>query len=240
MLGELIGAGLSALGGFLGRQQQSDQAAQNIALQREFAQNGIQWKVRDAQKAGIHPLYALGASTTSFSPVSVGGSPMGDALTSMGQNVTRAASAYTSAQERQAATVANGQQIASNSLDLEAKKLQIEILKSRLATMSQPGTPPPVADQPVPFPVTENPKPEQRPPLMLLGNRWMTNPNTSPMKAYEDQYGDEGPASWILPPIIGANDALYNAVYRYKRFFGIPQERGGGRAWLEQKIFGGR
>lgn len=240
MLGELIGAGLSALGGFLGRQQQQEQADKNIALQREFAQNGIQWKVADATKAGIHPLYALGASTTSFSPVSVGGSPMGDALTSMGQNVTRAASAYTSAQERQAAAVSNGQQIASNSLDLEAKKLQIEILKSRLATMSQPGTPPPVADQPVPFPVTENPKPEQRPPLMFLGSRWMTNPNTSPMKAWEDQYGDEGPASWILPPIIGANDMLHNVTYRYKRFLGIPEWEGASRQYIAEKLFGRR
>lgn len=39
--------------------------AQNNATQREFAQNGIQWKVEDAKKAGIHPLYALGASTAS-------------------------------------------------------------------------------------------------------------------------------------------------------------------------------
>lgn len=35
--------------------------AQNVALQREFAQNGIRWKVEDARAAGISPLAAMGA-----------------------------------------------------------------------------------------------------------------------------------------------------------------------------------
>lgn len=41
---------------------------QNIDAQREFAQMGIQWRVADALKAGIHPLAAIGASGASFSP----------------------------------------------------------------------------------------------------------------------------------------------------------------------------
>lgn len=43
---------------------------QNIALQREFAQNSIQWRVNDAKLAGLHPLAALGASGTSYTPSS--------------------------------------------------------------------------------------------------------------------------------------------------------------------------
>jgi hypothetical protein len=42
---------------------------QNIANSREFAQNSIQWKVEDAKKAGIHPLYALGSPTMSPNPM---------------------------------------------------------------------------------------------------------------------------------------------------------------------------
>lgn len=38
------------------------------AMQREFAQHGIGWKVLDARNAGIDPLAALG-NTTTFSPV---------------------------------------------------------------------------------------------------------------------------------------------------------------------------
>ena len=37
----------------------------NIAFQREFAQSGLQWKMEDAKKAGIHPLAAIGAPTSS-------------------------------------------------------------------------------------------------------------------------------------------------------------------------------
>lgn len=44
-------------------------AAQNRALQKEFAQNSIQWKVNDAKQAGLHPLAAIGAQGTSYTPV---------------------------------------------------------------------------------------------------------------------------------------------------------------------------
>lgn len=215
----LIGAGASLLGGFLNRDAQKDanatnaaMAAQNIALQKEFAQNAIQWKAADAEKAGIHPVFAMGAGTTSFSPVSVGATAetgLGSGIQSMGQDLSRAVSAYRSPGEKVGGALL-AQQTAGNALDLETKSLNNQLLRAKLAQMTQPGTPPGL-----PFEVTENPKPEQRPPLMIGGNRWLTNPNTSPMKAWEDQYGDEGPASWLLPPVIAANDALYNVRRKY-------------------------
>lgn len=65
-------------------------AERNIALQREFAQMGIRWRVDDARAAGVHPLAALGASGASFNPVT----PLIDPLPSakswqhnLGQNV---------------------------------------------------------------------------------------------------------------------------------------------------------
>lgn len=154
ILGSLIGAGTSLLGGLMGKSSQDkaneiaqQNAANNIALQREFAQNAIQWKVKDAEAAGIHPLYALGASTTSFSPVSVGVSganPLAASLQDMGQNVFRAASANRAPTERLAAVAAT-QQTMSNNLSLENQKLQNEILKFRLQQMQSsqigPGGP---------------------------------------------------------------------------------------------------
>lgn len=144
MLGELLAAGSSLLGGLLGKSSQDkaneinqQNAANNIALQREFAQNGIQWKVADATKAGIHPLYALGASTTSFSPVSVGAvgsSALPNALTSMGQSLSRAASANLAPTER-ASAVGALQQTQANNLSLENQSLQNQILKFRLNQM---------------------------------------------------------------------------------------------------------
>lgn len=51
------------------RELQMQMRQEDIALQREFAQNGIRWRVDDAKAAGLHPLAALGASSASYSPV---------------------------------------------------------------------------------------------------------------------------------------------------------------------------
>lgn len=72
MWGEIIGAGSTLLGSALNSANQNDINQQNADLQREFAQNSIQWRVQDAQKAGIHPLAALGASGYNASPSFVG------------------------------------------------------------------------------------------------------------------------------------------------------------------------
>jgi len=62
MLGPILGAASSLIGGIMGQNSQNNaiksqenMAAQNIALQKEFAQSGIQWKVADAKAAGVHP-----------------------------------------------------------------------------------------------------------------------------------------------------------------------------------------
>lgn len=217
MASTAISSGTNFLGGLLGRSQQDklyeDQkrlAEQNRRDQMWLAENSIKIKVRDAQEAGIHPLYALGAQPLNFSPVSVGSpgpDPMSTALSSMGQDISRAVSAYAgpSARAKAVTEVAAQQEVTANNLKLENMDLQNKILRSKLVTMNQPGTPPGIE-----FPVPENKKVEERPPLMGFGSRWLTNPNTSPMKAYEDQYGDDGPVSWVLPPLIAANDAIYN------------------------------
>lgn len=45
-----------------------DQLASNVALQREFAQHGVRWRVEDAKEAGLHPMYALTGGGAAFSP----------------------------------------------------------------------------------------------------------------------------------------------------------------------------
>lgn len=69
------------------------QAQRNYENQREFAQYGIRWKVADAQAAGVHPLFALGGNTASYSPNPI--------VTETGQDLSRAAQAGSSAGERQ-------------------------------------------------------------------------------------------------------------------------------------------
>lgn len=48
------------------------EAERDRRMQREFAQNGVQWRAADARAAGIHPLAALGMQGVSSSPVQVG------------------------------------------------------------------------------------------------------------------------------------------------------------------------
>ena len=71
IVGSAIGAGGSLLGGSLSDSRNQAYANQmwqkNYEAQKEFAQNSIQWRVQDAKKAGIHPLYAMG-QTPGYTP----------------------------------------------------------------------------------------------------------------------------------------------------------------------------
>lgn len=181
MLGALFSAGSSLLGGLLGQKsakkaqkqqikaskeqalmakQASDEANatqlkiadQNVALQKEFAQNGVQWKAKDSLAAGVHPLFGLGAQTTSFSPVSVGSSTpsyygdssrtpdmsMANAVSNMGQDIGRAIDAT----QTQAQRLLTGFQ-------LERAKLENDLLRVNIARQSQATNPSmPSANQP--------------------------------------------------------------------------------------------
>lgn len=136
MLGALIGAGASLAGGLLNRNSQKDQAN----LQKKFAQQGIQWRAADAEKAGISKLYALGANTTSYSPVSVGGG-LGDALSTAGQNIGRAvdATAGPAGRAGQLATEIATTQLEGLKIDNDIKRAN---LLSSMAQRGQPGTGP--------------------------------------------------------------------------------------------------
>ena len=92
----------SVFGGLLDRREARRSQAYQAELQREFAQQGIQWRVKDAQQAGVHPLYAIGAPAISASPIAVGTSQMGPALSQAGQNIGRAVEASMTRKERQA------------------------------------------------------------------------------------------------------------------------------------------
>lgn len=75
MLGNIISAAASIGGGLL----QANNAKKQMAMQKEFAQNQLQWKAADAEKAGISKYFAMGAPTASYSPVSVGDYGLGAA-----------------------------------------------------------------------------------------------------------------------------------------------------------------
>lgn len=142
MLGALIGAGATLAGGLFGQSSAQKIAAENIRLQKQFAKEGIQWRAADAEKAGISKLYALGANTTSFSPVSVG-NPLGESLSVAGQNIGRAIDAPASPEARagRLATEMAATQLEGLKIDNDIKRADL-LSRTNLAT--QPGTPPAV------------------------------------------------------------------------------------------------
>jgi len=149
MFGAILGAATSLAGGLLQNKANEKanraaeaQAQKQYEQQKEFAQSGIQWKVKDAEAAGIHPLYAMGANTISYAPQSVGSNPSDFSfLKDTGQNIGRAIDATRSnpAKMQAFATTAAQLQNEGLALDNDLKRTQ---LASAAALANQTGTPP--------------------------------------------------------------------------------------------------
>lgn len=131
MLGEIIGAAASLIGGSKDRKAQEKANEQNAALQREFAQNQLQWKAADAEKAGISKLFAVGApvspATASFMPVQ-----SGDSWREAGAGLARAAaSGQTSMQRLQERLLES--QIEGQEIDNAEKRSNLAVQRGQVA-----------------------------------------------------------------------------------------------------------
>lgn len=241
MLGAILGAAGSLAGGLLSAKSQKDankaaerQNEQNIALQKEFAQSGIQWKVKDAEAAGVHPLFALGANTHSFSPSSVGGGATDFSfLGETGQNIGRAIDSTRSTPASRIALQASQIQLEGLQLDNDLKRTQ---LASALALNNQagghPGLPGPFTRSHVPGQADsgqEDPtltpaqhmlrQPQYTTNLRMFGKDIMPNPNYSDAQSFEDRYGEM--SDYMAGPIIAYKDWMHNvAPYLYKNLYG--------------------
>lgn len=135
--GSAIGGAIGGALGLIGSSQSQANAAKlnqlNYEHQKEFAQNGIRWRVADAKAAGLHPLAALGAQGASYSPSAViGDSPDFSFLKDMGQGIDRAMDAKATRQERVE------REEKSNALfneELKGKQLQNQETQTRIEQM---------------------------------------------------------------------------------------------------------
>lgn len=201
-IGPIISGVSSLLGGVLSSRAASDAADEQADLQKQFAKNAIQWKVADAKAAGVHPLYALGANTVSYSPVSVGDTSMGSAFADMGHNVGRAIEAVQTAPERD-------MQKRLSMLQLERAGLENDFLKTQIA--GQVNTNVRNAQVGPPMPIVEKVMPPQRTTGMNVGGKSVVlDPTTSDLgQLAEDRYG-EGPVQWITGGLAAFNDLVHN------------------------------
>lgn len=131
MLGSIISGIGSVIGGLLG----SSDADKQMEMQKAFAKNGIRWKVADANAAGVHPLFALGANTHSYSPTQVG---------SLGQGIANASEGIGRAIESKQTDIERKYNTQKMALDLQRGELENQVLASQLATRNQAAQPPPM------------------------------------------------------------------------------------------------
>ena len=134
LLGSLIGAGSSLLGGILGGNSAAKQA-------KKVGTHSIQWRVEDAQKAGVNPIYALGSPV--MAPMADVGSPLANGISNMGQDLGRAADAVSSQSMRLDDFTRSMQLLQLQRAGLENDVLKQQLASSKLATMRQAGGLPP-------------------------------------------------------------------------------------------------
>lgn len=141
-IGQAVG---SVIGDILGFSANKSSAKKEYQRQKEFAQNQIQWRVKDAQAAGIHPLFALGSQGIGYSP-----SAMVSDFSNMGQDIGRALYQTATARERRSAEHAQMVRMQyedditrrKNELELENMRLNNGLLASELARSAQVGPAP--------------------------------------------------------------------------------------------------
>lgn len=147
MIGELISAAGSVIGGLFGKSS-ADKAAdmnaqiarENMEKQEQFAKEGVRWRVADAKAAGLHPLYALGASVPSFSPVSANftaDTSMANAFSRAGQDIGRAVNSTRTSAERGGAFNEAVQKLSLEKMGLENEVLRAD-LASKVARVASP------------------------------------------------------------------------------------------------------
>lgn len=225
--GDLIGGIMGRSSADAAKDANMEINANNIALQREFAQQGIQWRVEDAKKAGIHPLYALGAQTHSFTPSAIGVDAdysMANAMQSAGQNLDRAVQATMTGQQRHAVKM---QQLTEERGELENALLKSQIAREQAnANPNFPGSPGMLDGQGnvviIPKEVVANDGPYEKgvsPAHQTL--QFGPGKITAMSQALSDAGLDDGPAQWYyqlsrtIPGMI-ASDArqAYSAYMR--------------------------
>lgn len=144
LAGAITSGGLSLLGDYLAseatqdenqrRRQHQDQInASNYAMQKEFAQMGLRWRVEDAKAAGLHPLAALGATGASASPSFMMAEEQparSEMYSRMGQNLSRAINATLSPEEK-----------AMKMLQIESMRIDNAIKQRQLDSITSPGIP---------------------------------------------------------------------------------------------------
>lgn len=204
LVGPLLGAA-TAIGGKLFDRHQAEK-------QKDF--NPVAKRVRDAQAAGVHPIYALGAHGLDSPPAQVAfGETMGKAGQSIGDAIGKSF---------------NTDDKVMKNLLLEKAGLENDLLRTQItrAQASSTGPTVPNLDQKyfidgqgqtaiapaipgttVSYPGSHKLEQPQYMPNLTMGWPYRTNPRFSDAQSYEDRYGE------AMGSIFGAVNVLADAQH---------------------------
>lgn len=175
----------------------------------------IRRRVADADAAGIHPLFALGANTQSYS-ANVG-STFAQDLGNMGADIDRSRAATAEAPARAAV----------NKLALERASLENDLLRAQIVSEVRRNNPPYVGPA-MPGLIPEKVVDPSRTKGVNIGTGWETNPYFSDAQSWEDRWGDSEIGSMLAGVVNAGADAYWNMsrpARKYKKPF-RPLNRG--------------
>lgn len=129
----VVEAAINIAGGIGDKVYDHNASMREYDRQKEFARSSLQWKVSDARAAGLHPLAAIGASTTPYKPQFVSGS---DTFSQMGQSLGRIATENTRIEK-----------LRTENQDLQNQILEEQLRRLKAAPMEGQGNVVPVRDQ---------------------------------------------------------------------------------------------
>lgn len=184
--------------------------------------------VEGAKKAGLHPLVAAGVNPAQAASISsaIGDTSFADRLTDAGQNISRAAAASATAEQRQMVRM-------RDDLLLEKMGLENELLRSQITRVNRDTTPPLGGDYNIPGQPASGVKIVPREVIANKGDTEVgksaahrlvdfSNGDTARVASGDLQQAiEEGPANWYyqltrtVPDMIGA-DGKYVAKKIYR------------------------
>lgn len=143
-IGAVAGGLIGGIGGLFGTKKTTDwnkksfnESVRQFNVQDDYNKNRLQYTIKDAIKAGVNPVAALGTGSGHYSPtISTGG---GSSSESGGFDMSRFMNGIQGFVQQKQARQDRAIALESANLDLETKRIQNQILKQELIANTQPG-----------------------------------------------------------------------------------------------------